>query len=127
MSADTEALAEWLRSQVMGTDFCRRRPWDKHADQDYWRKQLASIPLDAVRAQAKAEVLREAADEHEAQLVCCDVYERLRDKPSGEWNDAERIEYRSHAICYWSAACAEGDRARADQHAPTTSDQEAAE
>jgi hypothetical protein len=79
------------------------------------RAALASPSSLAQRdAEVGARVLREAADRHIAELVCCDVFERLCDKPSSYWTDAERREMRSHSICYWGAACAEGDRARAD-------------
>lgn len=65
-------------------------------------------------AEVAAAALRKAADEHERELVCCDIYDRMR---RGEQYDATD----HHHICYWGAACAEGDRRRADEIAPTTS------
>lgn len=73
----------------------------------------AATAVQAAVARAGADALQDAADDHEAQLVCCDVYDRLKDKPPAQWTDTERREHRTHAICYWGAACAEGDRDRA--------------
>jgi hypothetical protein len=50
------------------------------------------------------DVLRRAADRIEAELICCDVFDRLSDKPGKFWTDDERGEYRRHAICYWGEA-----------------------
>jgi hypothetical protein len=64
-------------------------------------------------AHAQADALRQAADEHEGELVCCDVYDRLTAKPSATWTAEEKRERRAHDICYWGRACAVGDRERA--------------
>ena len=73
--------------------------------------------VDRLLANAAASALEASAREHEAQLVCCDVFDRLGPGDGTErrapWTDEERREYRHHDICYWGAACAEGDRARA--------------
>lgn len=91
-------------------------PKSLQTQQDYHRAHIATILaalLDRVRREEGAKVLREAAERHVAELVCCDVFERLHEKPSADWTDAERTEMRRHAICYWGAACAEGDLDRA--------------
>lgn len=53
---------------------------------------------------AETDVLQEAADRIEAELICCDVFERLHDKPAELWTSEERSEARSHSICYWGEA-----------------------
>ena len=96
-----------------------------------WDGRSWFVPLDAggeghdcnhaehaeMEAAARADALERAAREHEAQLVCCDVFDRLGPGDGTErrapWTDEERREYKHHDICYWGAACAEGDRARA--------------
>lgn len=49
-------------------------------------------------------VLEIAAERIEAELICCDVYERLVAKGEERWTEEDRKEKRTHAICYWSNA-----------------------
>jgi hypothetical protein len=48
--------------------------------------------------------LLKAADTIERELICCDVFDRLTDKPVAEWSDRDKRDYRSHSTCYWGAA-----------------------
>lgn len=56
---------------------------------------------------AKAEALREMAEQTENETVCCDEYEAFK-------AGVARPEY-AHHICYWGAAHAEALRDRADE------------
>lgn len=56
--------------------------------------------IERARAEGAAEALREASDEIERELVCCDAYER------GD-------HLTRHQICYWGAAAASLNRRRA--------------
>lgn len=49
-------------------------------------------------------VLQEAADRIEAELICCDVFERLHDKPGEDWTAEDRAYHRHHSVCYWGEA-----------------------
>lgn len=46
---------------------------------------------------------KHAVEQFLAELVCCDIYERLVEKP-GEWTIEDRANYHGHSICYWGAA-----------------------
>ena len=67
----------------------------------------------AREAAARREALLEAAEDLVAELVCCDVYERLAEKSTTAWTPEERQEYQHHSICYWGNASADLVRNRA--------------
>jgi hypothetical protein len=129
--ADVLAEHEWLQYVEYGPCSCGDlTAFTAATHRAHVAAVLAPVLAAAVR-EARAAELRRAADEHEAELVCCDVFERLRDKSPADYTDADRSEYRAHSICYWGAACAEGDRDRADRitepvsHEAATSSEEA--
>lgn len=39
-----------------------------------------------------------------AELICCDLYERLHEVPYEQWTREQKAERRSHSICWWGAA-----------------------
>lgn len=100
MSALSESEREMLAALVnqpawcvCGDSFCAiRSRTERVVDQ---------IANERVRAALEA-----AANEIAAELICCDVFERLHDKYASEHTDDEKRERRFHAICYWAEASA---------------------
>lgn len=67
--------------------------------------------LKAVAALIAAQVLRQRAELIRAELVCCDVYERLgpvlqAKNLAGEWTEVDDENTAGHQICYWGEAAA---------------------
>lgn len=84
----------WINARVTGP-----RPTHRA----HVAEALAPLIAERVRA-AAVEALREAADEIERELICCDVYER-------------RDHAAKHHICYWGGAARALVLDRADRRA----------
>lgn len=93
---DVEALARelctWHDTAVVPCWHCKAEA----------RHVLDSDWLAARDAKVRAEALREAADEIEQELVCCDAFEK-------------RDVRTSHHICYWGGAATTLVRDRAER------------
>ena len=70
MSDEVEVLAQWIRREVMGGDYCNTHPWER-GDQGYWRGRAegavraTDLLTDARRSafrDGQVQALREAAD-----------------------------------------------------------------
>lgn len=105
--AVAEVLAEFLHERFAPDheDHWRDLDGDQQRETPAWDMATALASLIAERARAAAvEALREAADEIERELICCDVYER-------------RDHAAKHHICYWGGAARALVLDRADRRA----------
>lgn len=106
-----------------------RKPWEDVPEANKVTMRAAvSAALDALtfmgwvspeeatarEAAARREALLGAREDLVAELVCCDVYERLSGKSTTARTPEERNEYQHHSICYWGGASAELVRALAE-------------